>query len=98
MRCIPSGVHEPVVGSKTAVGRPRKSFEAATRNTKRKIVEEDNAGKGLNQLLMSSYIKLKDEGRHEDAKQVLRMMNTDQDGATSSTTPAEALALLLDCR
>ena len=62
-------------------------------------IEEDIAGKGVEEVLWRSYYKLKEVGRTEDAKEVLKMIKREQNGdPVTTTSSAEALALLLNCR
>ena len=68
----------------------------STPRAKKRRVKEDWAGKGLEQILLATFYKLKDMGRNKDAKQVLKMLQTDKEASGGS--PAEALALLLDCQ
>ena len=62
-------------------------------------IKEDIAGKGVEEILWGSYYKLKEVGRTEDVKEVLKMIKREQNGdPVTTTSSAEALALLLDCR
>ena len=62
-------------------------------------IEEDIAGKGVEEVLWGSYYKLKEVGRTEDVKEVLKMIKREQNGdPVTTTSSAEALALLLNCR
>ena len=82
-------------------GRPRKSYDEVTAQTRKRRAEEDNTGRGVNQVLMACYYKLKDEGREHDAQAIKKMRISEVDGSTRETgcySNVEALALLLDCR
>lgn len=62
-------------------------------------IKEDIAGKGVEEILWGSYYKLKEVGRTEDVKEVLKMIKREQNGdPVTTTSSAEALALLLNCR
>ena len=88
------------VGKEGKGGRPSIPFDDCTPQSKKRKAEKNNEGKGLNEILMQSYYKLKEEGRIEDAKAIKKILEADEDGAAASSaqySSKEALALLLDC-
>ena len=77
------------------------SYDDVTAQIRKGRAEEDNTDRGVNQVLMACYYKLKDEGREHDAQAIKKMRISEVDGSTRETgcySNVEALALLLDCR
>lgn len=86
---------------KNGGGRPRKSFEDVSYQTRKRRSKEDNMGRGVDQVLLACYFKLKEEGRVQDAQIIKKMRIWKVDGSTKETecySSVEALAIILDCR